>query len=199
MDDLQTLVSSLQVALELQQRENLSLREQLGLLKHKLAVFESTLSTGTTLPSPATSRSKLNAMRDSLKISRSRTSSPASSLPGTPRNSATIPSAGNSPLGLISRLRLELPRQTAFSPSAQPKAFSARSNYAPAPTVFRNGDETKTIDRMMERKGYLRKFEKIGPGSYRYGARRVFVTLRNDRLLVRDGNAFVHIEHFANL
>jgi hypothetical protein len=193
MEELQALVSSLQISLELQQRENQVLREDLSALRNKLAHCAAPAGFSATLPSPCNTRSRLNEMRDSLKFSRH--STPTNSLPGTPRASpqATASLKGT---GLISRLQLNIPaKENAFFPVS----FSARSfkTSTPSKTQPLMRDETKNIDRLMERRGYLRRFEKIGPGSYRFGNRRVFVTVRNDRLMVRDGNAFVHIDEFV--
>lgn len=202
-DELQTVVQSLQVSLELQQRENQALREEIFSLKQKLAS-----NTFLTLPSPSNSRTRLNEIRDSMKFTKSRQSSPCNSLPGSPRLSTIpnlSPSVRPSPQsargGLINRLRLDIPaKENAFFPSSQPSTpkTSFPCQVSTIPKIFRASDESKLVDRLMERRGYLRKFEKIGPGSYRFGSRRVFVTVRNDRLLVRHGNAFVHIDQFAN-
>jgi hypothetical protein len=59
-------------------------------------------------------------------------------------------------------------------------------------------DETRLIDRLMERDGFLRFFEKVGPGVYKFGSKRVVITVKNDKLLIRQGSAFVHIADYVH-
>ena len=64
--------------------------------------------------------------------------------------------------------------------------------------VTRPGDELKAIDKLMQQGGYLKMFEKVGPGTYMFGSKRVLITVKNNRILVRNGGAFVEIEDFLS-
>lgn len=211
--ELISIIQSLEVSLELHKQENMKLRRQID---EDRKVKESEISKNEELLEEQRDPSNKQLMNELSKI---RTIVERSVSPVRERHSPRAPlSPIIPPLNVSSALesvdlagKINTSRTTSRLGNNRfgelRTIYKVNQHRQPIPAarveqvikqVTRPGDELKAIDKLMQQGGYLKMFEKVGPGTYMFGSKRVVITVKNNRILVRNGGAFVEIEDFLS-
>jgi hypothetical protein len=219
--ELISIIQSLEVSLELHKQENESLRRKLE--ESKAPKEEVVSQNDLKEPSNKQLMSELSRIRNIVERSSSPDRSPARSAapvraplspitqPTLPRpnvgialesfdlatkinTSRTTSRVGSDRFGELRTLH-KVNQQRQSLPSSRVEQVLKQSTNL---SGKQDHQDLRALDKLMHQGGYLKMFERVGPGTYLFGSKRVVIMVKNNKIMVRNGAAFVDIEAFLS-